>query len=85
MTKTIGEKEMQFGNALTSNGQAALALVAGLIKVLSDVNALKPNELVTIFEHALKVAPNGDSDNRTDMEARQLIASLRREIVPESD
>ena len=63
-----------------ANGEAALALVAGVIKVLQQAGAFDRDQLVAVFEEALRVAP--DSPDRMHIEARELIASLLKERVP---
>ena len=64
-----------------ANGQAALALVAGVIKVLLDGEVFEPDEVAAIFEEALRVLP--ESALTRDIEARVAVTTLRKELVPE--
>lgn len=64
-----------------ANGEAALALVAGLISVLQHVGTLDRDQVVAIFDEALKVAP--DSSDRMHVEARELIEALRKAKMTE--
>jgi hypothetical protein len=78
---SLEEEIMEFATEEpASNAKAALGLVAGVIKVLRDVGALEREELVAIFEEALRVMPD---KHASDEEARQIVAALLKEMVPE--
>ena len=64
-----------------ANGEAALALVAGVIRVLQQVGTFDRDQVGAIFEEALRVAP--DSPDRMHIEARELIKALLKERVSE--
>jgi hypothetical protein len=64
-----------------ASGQAALALVAGIIKVFQEGDVLDRNEVVGIFTEALRILP--DSALPRDVEARQAVALLLREVMAE--
>ncbi|MDB5866529.1 MAG: hypothetical protein JWO70_4335 [Betaproteobacteria bacterium] len=64
-----------------ANGQAALALVAGIIKVLRDGQVFERDELVAIFEEALRILP--ESALTRDIVAREAVSELLKETVRE--
>jgi hypothetical protein len=64
-----------------ANGQAALALMAGLIKILKDAESLEHAEIAGIFEEALRLLPDGR--NRTDEDARDIIKALLKDVTAE--
>jgi hypothetical protein len=64
-----------------ASGQAALALVAGVIKVLCDGEVFERDEVAAIFEEALRILP--ESALTRDVEARVSVATLLKEMVPE--
>ena len=64
-----------------ANGEAALALVAGVIKVLQQTGTFDREKVAAIFEEALRVAP--DSSDHPHIEARELIKALLQERVSE--
>jgi hypothetical protein len=61
-----------------SNGQAALALMSGLIGVLFAQDVLDKADLAAVFNAALRELPS--QPNARDTEARDLVNSLRAGI-----
>ena len=68
---------MEFGKRALggSNGQAAFALVVGLMQVLKERGVLKKTDLVDAAARAEKMLPN--DKNTRDRETRELVTSLK--------
>jgi hypothetical protein len=64
--------------AAGSNGQAASALVYGLMQVLRSKNLLTADELRRAIIEAENIAPS--QPNATDQEVKEMLADLRRTI-----
>jgi len=58
-----------------TSGQAALALVVGVVRVLRDSGTFNRDQLVAIFEQAVAVTKDG--------EAIELLTVLLKELIPE--
>ena len=59
---------------LPANGQAALGLVMGLMRVLLNNDVLKPDDMNIVATEALSIVPGGVG--RTDAETRKIIESV---------
>jgi hypothetical protein len=64
-----------------ASGQAALALVVGMIKALRDIEVFEHGELVMLFEDASLILP--ESAQARDIEARRSVTALFKEAVEE--
>lgn len=60
---------------LTSNGTAALALVAALLEHFHKEGTLRPRDRENIIDRAVQLAPQ--DVGRMATEAREIIASMR--------